>query len=55
LFNVIGILIIWPVRWIPMSLATQLGAQSARFRLFAAVYVFVVFFLAPLLLIAVLR
>ena len=55
LFNVIGILIIWPVRWIPMSLATQLGAHSARFRVSAVVYVFVVFFLAPLLLIAVFR
>ena len=55
LFNVIGILIIWPVRWIPLSLATRLGVQSARSRLSAAVYVFVVFFVLPLALIAIFR
>lgn len=55
LFNVIGILIIWPVRWIPLSLARWLGAQSATSRLSAAVYVLVVFFGLPLALIALFR
>ena len=55
LFNVIGILIIWPVRWIPLSLARWLGAQSAKSRLSAAVYVLVVFFGLPLALIALFR
>ena len=53
LFNVMGILIIWPVRWIPLSLATWLGEKSARARPLAAVYVVVVFFLLPLALISV--
>ena len=55
LFNVVGIVMIWPVRWIPLSLATRLGDQSARFRLSAAIWVFLVFFLIPLVLIAFFR
>ena len=55
LFNVIGIVIIWPIRWLPLRLATTLGAQSARSRLSAAAYVIVLFFLLPLALIAIFR
>jgi sodium-dependent phosphate cotransporter len=55
LFNVVGILIVWPVRWIPLSLAERLGARSARSRLSAGAYVFVVFFVIPLVFIALFR
>ncbi len=55
LFNVVGILIIWPVRWVPLALATRLGDRSARSRLTAGVYVLVVFFVIPLLFIALFR
>jgi len=55
LFNLLGILIIWPVRWIPLSLAAWLGGQTSRSRPMVVAYVLGVFFIVPLILIAVLR
>ena len=55
LFNILGIAIIWPVRRIPLSLATWLGHQTTRSRPLAVAYVLGAFFALPLLLIVTLR
>jgi len=51
LFNVFGIVIIWPIRRIPIHLAETLAALSQRSRLIPLFYILTVFFLIPLLLI----
>ena len=51
LFNVAGIAMAWPLRRIPMRLATSLADWSIRSRLIPVVYVVTVFFLIPLALI----
>jgi solute carrier family 34 (sodium-dependent phosphate cotransporter) len=51
LFNVIGVLIIWPwapIRHIPIRLANALAETAARNRLIPVVYVVTVFYLLPL-------
>ena len=56
LFNICGILIIYPVpylRKIPMRLARGLAAQTARRRWFAVAYMVSVFFVMPLIFVFV--
>lgn len=56
LFNVCGILIIWPVRRIrcvPLQLSERLAEVSVRNRLIPLGYVLVTFFVVPLLLIII--
>ena len=55
LFNILGILIVWPVRWIPLSLATWMGGLTTRSRSTVVAYVLGAFFLFPLILIVILR
>ncbi len=47
LFNIVGILIIYPMRFIPLGLARELGARSAKNRLLPLLYVGMVFFYLP--------
>ena len=51
LFNIVGITMAWPLRRIPMGLATSLAGWSIRSRLIPFAYVVTVFFLIPLALI----
>ncbi len=51
LFNVFGIVVIWPFRRIPLYLAETLAAWSIRYKLIPLAYVGLVFFLIPLVLI----
>jgi sodium-dependent phosphate cotransporter len=51
IFNVIGICVFYPLRWIPIGLAKELGRRVARKRWHAIVYVIVAFYLIPLVLI----
>jgi len=51
LFNVFGIVIIWPIRRFPIWLATTLAEFSLKSRLVPVAYVLTVFFLIPLALI----
>lgn len=54
LFNVIGTILIWPfapVRHIPLRLASVLAEVAARNRLIPVLYVVVVFYLLPLMVI----
>jgi sodium-dependent phosphate cotransporter len=51
LFNILGIVVIWPARRVPMGLARALAHLAVRSKLIALVYILVVFFGIPLLLI----
>ncbi len=53
LFNVFGIMIIWPVRRLPMFLAESLAAQSTRSKILPVLYILVVFYVLPLILITI--
>ncbi len=58
LFNLMGIAIIWPVqrvRRLPIFLAERLADYSSRSRLLPLLYVLLVFFIAPLILIMIWR
>jgi sodium-dependent phosphate cotransporter len=51
LFNIVGILLIWPIRWLPLRMARTLAQASLRSKLIPLFYVLLVFFGIPLLLI----
>jgi sodium-dependent phosphate cotransporter len=51
LFNVIGIIIVWPIRRVPIYLATLLADQTVKSKLIPLAYIATVFFLIPLALI----
>ena len=55
LFNVFGIVIIWPIRRVPLWLAETLAGYSLKSKLVPVGYVLTVFFLIPLALIYLLR
>ena len=50
-FNVFGIILIWPIKRVPMFLATTLAGLSLRSKLIPILYLLIVFFIIPLLLI----
>jgi sodium-dependent phosphate cotransporter len=51
LFNVTGIIIIWPMRALPIYMAEKLAAASIKSRSIPIIYVLVAFFLIPIVLI----
>ncbi|UCG50998.1 MAG: Na/Pi symporter [Candidatus Latescibacterota bacterium] len=51
LFNVTGIILIWPIKRVPLYLSETLAAASIKSRLVPIVYILVVFFLIPIVLI----
>jgi sodium-dependent phosphate cotransporter len=55
LFNASGILIFWPLKFIPIGLAEKFSAIAVRKKYIAILYIIVVFFLVPVLLITILR
>ncbi|MBE0541798.1 MAG: Na/Pi symporter [Verrucomicrobia bacterium] len=58
LFNLFGILLIWPVPWIrqiPIRLAEGLAELSVRHRYIALLYVLLIFFVIPLALIVIFK
>ncbi len=55
LFNVFGIILIWPIRSIPIYLAEALADWSVKSKLIPAAYVGIVFFLIPLAIIYFVR
>ena len=58
LFNIFGILAIWPIpiiRNIPIKLAENLAALSIRNRIFPLLYIIIVFFILPISLIFLTR
>jgi len=55
LYNIVGMILIWPIRRVPMFLAERLAEESARSKLVPFVYVGVVFFGLPITLICLAR
>ena len=55
LFNVFGIILLYPFRAIPIRAATMLGALTLRSRFWALAYILGVFFIIPIALIAITR
>jgi len=49
LFNVFGAMIFYPLRWIPIAIATALGNRAAESKGYAIGYVLIVFFGLPIL------
>jgi sodium-dependent phosphate cotransporter len=47
-FNITGIVLIWPIKGVPIFLAESLGAWGVKYRFVPLMYVAVVFFLIPL-------
>jgi sodium-dependent phosphate cotransporter len=47
MFNIFGILIFYPLRFIPIGLARELGRRTAENRLFPILYIILVFFYIP--------
>lgn len=55
LFNIFGIVIVWPFRRLPLYLSEMLAQWSLKSRLIPVGYILVVFFLTPLLMIYLTR
>jgi len=55
LFNVSGIVIWWPFKFIPITMAEKFAGIAVRRKYIAILYLIIVFFLIPITLIAVLR
>lgn len=51
LFNLSGIVVWWPLRWIPITLAKKFADFATRYKLVPILYIVVVFFVIPILLI----
>ena len=55
LFNITGIIIWWPFKNIPISIAEKFARIAVRRKIFAILYIVIIFFLIPIILIAILR
>ncbi len=58
LFNILGIIIIWPipqVRAFPLRLAEWFSALAVRYRIIPIIYIIVLFYIVPLTLIFIVR
>ena len=55
LFNIMGVILIYPLRFIPIYLANTLAEYSLKSRLVPLIYILLVFFLIPLSLIYLTR
>jgi len=53
LFNIFGTVVFWPLKWIPISLAKGFAKLASRRRILAGVYILVVFFVLPILILIV--
>jgi len=55
LFNVSGIIIWWPLKFVPISMAEKFAGIAARHKMIAILYIVIVFFLIPILFISIFR
>jgi sodium-dependent phosphate cotransporter len=55
LFNVSGIVILWPFKFIPITLAEKFSGIAMRKKIIPILYIIIVFFLIPILVISILR
>ena len=51
LFNVMGVAVLWWIRWIPIRIAEAFASIAMRNRLFPLVYIIVVFYVLPFVIV----
>ncbi|UCE39854.1 MAG: Na/Pi symporter [Candidatus Aminicenantes bacterium] len=54
LFNISGIIVWWPFKYIPISMAKKFAGIAVRHKIIAILYIVIIFFLIPIILIAIL-
>ena len=54
-FNIFGIVLIWPLRIVPMKLAELLAAYAVRNKLIPFAYILTMFFVIPLIVIFIFK
>jgi sodium-dependent phosphate cotransporter len=54
-FNIIGIIVIWPIREIPIRAARLLAEVALRNRIFPVVFLLLIFYIIPLGLVLLMR
>ena len=55
LFNISGIVVWWPFKFVPISLAGKFSAIAIRKKIIPILYIIIVFFLIPILFISISR
>jgi sodium-dependent phosphate cotransporter len=55
LFNISGMIVWWPFKFIPISMAKKFAGIAVKHKIAVILYIVVVFFLIPILVIAILR
>jgi sodium-dependent phosphate cotransporter len=55
LFNISGIVVWWPFKFVPISMAEKFAGIAVHKKIIAILYIVIVFFLVPIILIAILR
>ena len=55
LFNISGMIIWWPLKFVPISLAQKFARIATRNKIIPSLYILVLFFLIPILLISLFR
>lgn len=55
LFNISGIIVWWPFKFVPISMAEKFAGIAVRRKIYAILYIIIIFFLIPLILIAILK
>ncbi len=55
LFNISGMIVWWPIRFVPISMAEKFAGIAVKYKIVVILYIVVVFFLIPILLIVILR
>ena len=55
LFNISGMIVWWPFKFVPISMAEKFAEIAVRYKIVAILYIIVVFFLVPIALISILR
>jgi len=48
LFNILGCIFVWPIRWLPMYISREFARHAVKRRWVPIVYILVVFFIIPL-------
>ncbi len=55
LFNISGMIVWWPFKFVPISMAEKFAGIAVKYKIAVILYIVVVFFLIPILLIVILR
>ena len=51
MFNVFGVILVWPLKKIPITMATKLAELAIKNRLLPVAYILIVFFVLPFIFI----